>query len=221
MSRASSSPVLRSLRAARAATQLRLLRFLQERRFERVGGEKTLEVDVRVIAATNKNLIESMEKGGFRNDLYYRLNVIPINLPPLRERVEDIPLLSQQFLERFSRKIGKTVGGFSQEAVDALTRYRWPGNIRELENVLERTIVLAKNDLIGIDELPVSLRKNLQPRNDVGLSLYEHERLYILKKLAECNWNKKLAASVLGINRSSLYSKLKKYGINPRSPESS
>lgn len=204
-----------------AATQLMLLRFLQERRFERVGGEKTLEVDVRVIAATNKNLIESMEKGGFRNDLYYRLNVIPINLPPLRERVEDIPLLSQQFLERFSRKIGKTVGGFSQEAVDALTRYRWPGNIRELENVLERTIVLAKNDLIGIDELPVSLRKNLQPRNDVGLSLYEHERLYILKKLAECNWNKKLAASVLGINRSSLYSKLKKYGINPRSPESS
>ena len=202
-----------------AATQLMLLRFLQERRFERVGGEKTLEVDVRVIAATNKNLLESMETGSFRNDLYYRLNVIPINLPPLRERVEDIPLLSQQFLERFSKKIGKDVGGFSQEAMDALTRYRWPGNIRELENVLERTIVLTKSDRLGIDELPMSLRKNLQPRNDVGLSLYEHERLYILKKLAECHWNKKLTASVLGINRSSLYSKLKKYGINPRSPD--
>jgi DNA-binding NtrC family response regulator len=204
-----------------AATQLMLLRFLQERRFERVGGEKTLEVDVRVIAATNKNLLEGMEKGHFRNDLYYRLNVIPINLPALRERAEDIPLLSQQFLERFSKKIGKPVQGFSSDAMDALTRYRWPGNIRELENVLERTIVLAKNELIDVEDLPVNFRKNVQPRSDVGLSLYEHERLYILKKLAECKWNKKLAASVLGINRSSLYSKLKKYGINPRSPENS
>jgi DNA-binding NtrC family response regulator len=201
------------------ATQLMLLRFLQERRFERVGGEKTVEVDVRVIAATNQNLVERMEKGLFRNDLYYRLNVIPINLPPLRERVEDIPLLSMQFLERFAPKVGKKVSGFSPEALEALARYSWPGNIRELENVLERTIVLAKNEVIGVDDLPGNLRKNLQPRSEVGLSLYEHERLYILKKLAECNWNKKLAASVLGINRSSLYSKLKKYGINPRGVE--
>ncbi len=201
------------------ATQLMLLRFLQERRFERVGGEKTLEVDVRVIAATNKNLLESMEKGHFRNDLYYRLNVIPINLPALRERMEDIPSLSRQFLERFSKKIGKPVHGFTEQALDALTNYRWPGNIRELENVLERTIVLSKSEIIAVDDLPVNLRKNLQPRSDVGLSLYEHERLYILKKLAECNWNKKLAATVLGINRSSLYSKLKKYGIDPRAPE--
>ncbi len=201
------------------ATQLMLLRFLQERRFERVGGEKTIDVDVRVVAATNKNLVESMEKGLFRNDLYYRLNVIPINLPPLRERVEDIPLLSMQFVERFSQKVGKSVGGFSPEAMEALTRYSWPGNIRELENVLERTIVLTKSELIGVEDLPTSLRKNLQPRSEVGLSLHEHERLYILKKLAECNWNKKLTASVLGINRSSLYSKLKRYGIDPRSPE--
>jgi DNA-binding NtrC family response regulator len=203
------------------ATQLMLLRFLQERRFERVGGEKTIEVDVRVIAATNKNLVESMEKGLFRNDLYYRLNVIPINLPALRERVEDIPLLSVQFLERFAQKVGKKISGFSPEAMDALVHYSWPGNIRELENVLERTIVLAKSEVIGIDELPINLRKNVQPHSEVGLSLYEHERLFILKKLAECNWNKKLAASVLGINRSSLYSKLKRYGINPRSPERS
>ena len=203
------------------ATQLMLLRFLQERRFERVGGEKTVEVDVRVVAATNKNLVDSMEKGVFRNDLYYRLNVIPINLPPLRERVEDIPLLSMQFVERFSKKVAKSVGGFSPEAMEALSRYSWPGNIRELENVLERTIVLAKNEQIGVDDLPVNLRKNLQPRSDLTLSLYEHERLYILKKLAECNWNKKLTASVLGINRSSLYSKLKRYGINPRTPERS
>jgi DNA-binding NtrC family response regulator len=201
------------------ATQLMLLRFLQERKFERVGGEKTVDVDVRVVAATNKNLVDSMEKGLFRNDLYYRLNVIPINLPPLRERVEDIPLLSLQFVERFAQKVGKSIGGFTPEAMEALSRYSWPGNIRELENVLERTIVLAKNEMIGIEDLPVSLRKNLQPRSEVGLSLYEHERLYILKKLAECNWNKKLAASVLGINRSSLYSKLKRYGINPRAPE--
>jgi len=201
------------------ATQLMLLRFLQERKFERVGGEKTIEVDVRVVAATNKNLVESMEKGLFRNDLYYRLNVIPINLPPLRERVEDIPLLSLQFVERFAKKVGKSIGGFTPEAMEALSRYSWPGNIRELENVLERTIVLVKSEMIGIEDLPVSLRKNLQPRSEVGLSLYEHERLYILKKLAECNWNKKLAASVLGINRSSLYSKLKRYGINPHAPE--
>jgi DNA-binding NtrC family response regulator len=195
------------------ATQLMLLRFLQERKFERVGGEETLEVDVRVIAATNKNLQEGMEKGSFRNDLFYRLNVIPIHIPPLRERVEDIPTLGMEFLERLSKKIGKTMRGFSSEAMEVLTRYAWPGNVRELENVLERTLILAKGDLINVGDLPPHLGDGATGGAEVKLSLHENERLYILKTLAECNWNKKLAASVLGINRSSLYSKLKKHTI--------
>ena len=195
------------------ATQLMLLRFLQERRFERVGGEQTLEVDVRVIAATNKNLQEGMERGSFRNDLFYRLNVIPIHIPPLRERVEDIPTLSMEFLERVSKKIGKTMRGFSTDAMEGMTRYSWPGNVRELENVIERTVILAKGDLIEMSDLPPNLKDGATEGAEVKLSLYENERLYILKTLAECNWNKKLAASVLGINRSSLYSKLKKYDI--------
>jgi DNA-binding NtrC family response regulator len=199
------------------ATQLMLLRFLQERRFERVGGEETLEVDVRVIAATNKNLQEGMERGSFRNDLFYRLNVIPIHIPPLRERVEDIPTLGMEFLERVSKKIAKTMRGFSSEAMESMTRYSWPGNVRELENVIERTVILAKGDLINLSDLPPNLKDVAAEGAEVKLSLHENERLYILKTLAECNWNKKLAASVLGINRSSLYSKLKKYDIG-RSP---
>jgi len=195
------------------ATQLMLLRFLQERRFERVGGEQTLEVDVRVIAATNKNLQEGMERGSFRNDLFYRLNVIPIHIPPLRERVEDIPTLGMEFLERVSKKLGKTMRGFSSEAMEGMTRYSWPGNVRELENVIERTVILAKGDLIEMSDLPPNLKDGAAEGAEVKLSLYENERLYILKTLAECSWNKKLAASVLGINRSSLYSKLKKYDI--------
>ena len=199
------------------ATQLMLLRFLQERRFERVGGEETIEVDVRVIAATNKNLQEGMERGSFRNDLFYRLNVIPIHIPPLRERVEDIPILGMEFFEQVSKKIGKSMRGFSTDAMDLMTRYSWPGNVRELENVIERTVILAKSDLIEVSDLPPNLKDAATDGSEVKLSLHENERLYILKTLAECNWNKKLAASVLGINRSSLYSKLKKYDIG-RSP---
>ena len=201
------------------ATQLMLLRFLQERRFERVGGEETIEVDVRVIAATNKNLQEGMERGSFRNDLFYRLNVIPIHIPPLRERVEDIPTLGMEFLERVSKKTGKSMRGFSSEAMEVMTRYSWPGNVRELENVVERTVILSKGDLIEFSDLPPNLKDGAVEGAEVKLSLYENERLYILKTLAECNWNKKLASSVLGINRSSLYSKLKKYDIG-RGPTS-
>ena len=195
------------------ATQLMLLRFLQERRFERVGGEETLHVDVRVIAATNKNLQEGMERGSFRNDLFYRLNVIPLHIPPLRERLEDIPVLGMEFLDRFAQKVGKTIVGFSDDALEVMARYAWPGNVRELENVIERTVVLAKGDRIEIADLPLNLRESPGVAGDLRLSLHEHERLYILKTLAECNWNKKLAASLLGINRSSLYSKLKKHEI--------
>ena len=199
------------------ATQLMLLRFLQERRFERVGGEETLEVDVRVLAATNKNLAESMEKGTFRNDLYYRLNVIPLFIPPLRERAEDIPILAARFLEECARKMGKSFHGFSDEALQTLMDYSWPGNVREMENAIERSVVLAKGEIITLSDLPANLKEIREERGDMKLSLYENERLYILKTLAECNWNKKLTASVLGINRSSLYSKLKRYGIGAES----
>jgi two-component system, NtrC family, response regulator HydG len=199
------------------STQLMLLRFLQERKFERVGGEETLQVDARVIAATNKNLTQSMEQGSFRNDLYYRLNVIPLFIPPLRERSEDIPLLATRFLEECARKVGKTFQGFSDEALQTLLDYSYPGNVRELENAVERSVVLAKGDLITLADLPSTLKETREERGDMKLSLYENERLYILKTLAECNWNKKLTASVLGINRSSLYSKLKKYGIGAES----
>ncbi len=199
------------------ATQLMLLRFLQERRFERVGGEETLEVDLRVIAATNKDLKKSMESGAFRNDLFYRLNVIPLFIPPLRDRSEDIPLLATRFLEECSRKMEKSFRGFSDEALEALVDHSWPGNVRELENVIERSVVLAKGELISLADLPANLKETAEQRGDMKLSLHENERLYILKTLAECNWNKKLTASVLGINRSSLYSKLKKYGIGAES----
>jgi DNA-binding NtrC family response regulator len=199
------------------ATQLMLLRFLQERRFERVGGEETLEVDVRVIAATNKNLTVSMEKGTFRTDLFYRLNVIPLFIPPLRERSEDIPLLANRFLEDCARKASKSFQGFTDEAIEALVDYAWPGNVRELENAVERSVVLAKGEWIALADLPPGIRQPMEDRGEMKLSLYENERLYILKTLAECNWNKKLTASVLGINRSSLYSKLKKYGIGAES----
>ncbi len=195
------------------ATQLMLLRFLQERRFERVGGEQTIEVDVRVIAATNRSLQDGMERGSFRNDLFYRLNVIPIHVPPLRERVEDIPILGMNFLEKVAQKLGKPMRGFSREAMDLMTRYGWPGNVRELENVIERAMILAKGDVIESGDLPPNLKDGPGAGADVRLSLHENERLYILKTLAECNWNKKLAASILGINRSSLYSKLKKHAI--------
>jgi len=141
------------------------------------------------------------------------LNVIPIQIPPLRERVEDIPTLGMEFLERVSKKVGKTMRGFSSDAMEGMTRYSWPGNVRELENVIERTVILAKGDLIEMSDLPPNLKDGATEGAEVKLSLYENERLYILKTLAECNWNKKLAASVLGINRSSLYSKLKKYDI--------
>ena len=200
------------------ATQLMLLRFLQERRFERVGGEETLHVDVRVIAATNKNLQEGMERGSFRNDLFYRLNVIPLHIPPLRERLEDIPVLGTEFLDRFARTIGKSIAGFSDDAMDLLMHYAWPGNVRELENVIERTVVLTKGSRIEVSDLPPNLRESRGTGGDLRLSLQENERLYILRTLAECNWNKKLAASLLGINRSSLYSKLKKHEIGRGQP---
>jgi len=193
-------------------TQILLLRVLQDHRFERVGGEETLEVDVRVIAATNKNLTEEMKKGTFREDLYYRLNVIPIFVPPLREREDDIPLLASHFLEKFGPEKGKKVTGFSPEVMETFLAHRWPGNVRELENVIEHAVIVAKQDRVLVKDLPQYL---LQIPSSVlrMVSLQDSERNLILRTLEQTRWNKHQAAKRLNINRSTLYGKIKRYGL--------
>jgi transcriptional regulator with PAS, ATPase and Fis domain len=193
-------------------TQILLLRVLQDHRFERVGGEETLEVDVRVIAATNKNLMEEIRKGTFREDLYYRLNVIPIFVPPLRERKDDIPQLASHFLQKFSREKGKEVTSISPEVMEILLAHSWPGNVRELENVIEHAIIIAKREKILLKDLPQYLLQNPSQTQQLP-SLQDHEKNLIMKTLEETNWNKHQTAKRLKINRSTLYGKMKRYGL--------
>jgi DNA-binding NtrC family response regulator len=193
-------------------TQILLLRVLQDHRFERVGGEETLEVDVRVIAATNNNLTEEMKKGTFREDLYYRLNVIPIFVPPLRERKDDIPLLASHFLQKFSRERGKEVTSFSPEVMEILLAHSWPGNVRELENVIEHAIIIAKQEKVLTKNLPQFLLQRPLPPQEFT-TLQDYEKNLILKTLQETNWNKHKAAKRLNINRSTLYGKMRRYGL--------
>jgi len=193
-------------------TQILLLRVLQDHRFERVGGEETLEVDVRAIAATNKNLTEEMKKGTFREDLYYRLNVIPILVPPLRERKDDIPLLASYFLQKFSQERKKEVISFSPEVVETLLAHSWPGNVRELENVIEHAVIIAKQEKILIKDLPQYLLLRPLPTQEFA-TLQDYEKNLILKTLQETNWNKHKTATRLNINRSTLYGKMKRYGL--------
>jgi len=192
--------------------QILLLRVLQDHRFERVGGEETLKVDVRVIAATNKNLMEEMKKGAFREDLYYRLNVIPIFIPPLRERKDDIPVLSSYFLQKFNRGRGKEVTSFSPEVMESFLKHSWPGNVRELENVIDHAITIAKQDKILPKDLPHSiLQRPISTKEFITLQDYEKD--IILKTLKETNWNKHKTSKKLNINRSTLYGKMKRYGL--------
>ena len=194
-------------------TQILLLRVLQDHRFERVGGEETLEIDVRVIAATNKNLTEEMKKGTFREDLYYRLNVIPIFIPPLRERKDDISFLASHFLEKFSQEKGKKFVDFSPEVMEIFLAHPWPGNVRELENVIEHAVIIGKKDEIYSKDLPqYLLQKALQGEDLVTLDDFEKD--LILKTLKETNWNKHKAAKKLKINRSTLYGKMRRYGLS-------
>ncbi len=193
-------------------TQILLLRVLQDHRFERVGGEETLEVDVRVIAATNKNLTEEMKKGTFREDLYYRLNVIPIFVPSLRERKDDIPLLVSHFLLKFSHERGKEVNGFSPEVMEILLAHSWPGNVRELENVIEHATIIAKQDKILMKDLPQSLLQRPLPAQEFT-TLQDYEKNLIFKTLQETNWNKHKTSKRLNINRSTLYGKMRRYGL--------
>jgi len=193
-------------------TQIMLLRVVQDHRIERVGGEETLEVDVRVIAATNKNLTEEMKKGTFREDLYYRLNVIPIFVPPLRERKDDIPLLVSHFLQKFSQERGKEIKSFSPEVMEILLAHSWPGNVRELENVIDHAIIIAKQDKILTKDLPQFLLQKPLPTQELT-TLQDYEKNLILKTLKETNWNKHKASKRLNINRSTFYGKMKRYGL--------
>ena len=197
-----------------ASTQLLLLRVLQDRTFERVGGEETLEADVRLIAATNRDLEQAIHEGSFRSDLYYRLNVIPVALPALREHADDIPVLAQHFLAQSAERSGNEVR-FSDDALAALIRHAWPGNIRELENLVERLVVLNRDGVIGLSDLPESMRDELPDKSSAVVpgTLQDLERLRIVEVLREANGNKKRAALALGIHRSTLYSKMRRYGL--------
>jgi len=197
------------------SAQIKLLRVIQSQKFERLGGEQTLSVDLRILAATNKDLLQEVKNGSFREDLYYRLNVIPIVLPPLRKRGNDIPLLIRHFLNQFSAEQGKDVQGFSSDAMRLLLDYSWPGNVRELENSIEHATVLAKGNQIEISDLPPIFRNTYisAPAESHG-TLMENEIILLKDVLEDCNWNIKKAARHLGIGRNTLYVKLKKYKIN-------
>lgn len=196
--------------------QVKLLRVLEKGEFERVGGEKTLKVDVRFIAATNRDLEREVSDGRFREDLFYRLNVITINLPPLRERRDDIPILSNFFVIKYTKKYKKEIKGFTPEAMDALCAYHWPGNVRELENVIERAIVLCKKNTLSVDHLP----GNVIPNKDdisvikipLGISLKEAEKEIIQKTLLMAQGSKKEAAKILGISNRKIEYKVKEWG---------
>ena len=206
-------------------TQAKVLRVLQEQTFERVGGTETLTVDVRVIAASNKPLEEEIQEGNFREDLFYRLNVIPFEVPPLRDRKEDIPLLAVHFLRQFSREYGKPERALSAEALDLLVQYPWPGNVRELRNVMERMVIMVPQDTIRASDLALSLRFRTgaaaeaptEPALEWDGTLREarerFEREFILRRLGETHWNITRAAERLGLERSNLHRKIKAYGI--------
>ena len=202
-----------------ANIQVHLLRVLEEKEFTRVGGNEPIKVDVRVVSATNKDMKEAVANGQFREDLYYRLNVVTIELPPLRERREDIPLLAEHFLKKFALENQKRVTGFSPEATEFILRYDWPGNVRELENAIERAVILAKGSLIGIADLPhqsLSLAYSALP----GKSLKEMEKNHIWGVLSEMRGNYTEAARILGITRMTLYNKVKEYGLDVKKIDS-
>lgn len=208
------------------STQVKLLRFLQDGEIRPVGGNKTICVDARIIAATNENLEKAVEFGKFRKDLFYRINVIRIHLPPLRERREDIPLLVEYFLEKILEKVRKGKRVFSKESMKALMNYHWPGNIREIQNAIESAVTLSKNETISAEELPLSVEKfsefNEDMREDqkrksfIVTSLAEQEKNAIVEALNKYGGNQTKVAQVLGISTTTLWRKIKKYGIRPQ-----
>jgi DNA-binding NtrC family response regulator len=204
--------------------QVKMLRILQEFEFEQVGGNKTFQVDVRVILATNEDLAAAVEEGRFRRDLFYRVNVINIELPALRERNSDVPLLAHYFLREVCEDAGKHVSGFTTQALEHLQRYRWPGNVRELQNVIERAVLLGKNEQIGVEDLSTSITSSPAMTIPVstGRTLKEAlsgpERQIILEVLEANGWNRNATADALGINRTTLYKKMKRLGLDDPIP---
>ena len=204
--------------------QSKILRFLETQSFMRVGGEREIKVDVRIIAATNKDLETLVSEGTFRKDLYYRLKVVVVEMPPLRERPEDILLLCNLFIEENNREHGKNVKGFASEAKQFMTQYHWPGNVRELRNVVERAMILSERDLIDQEQLPFELRSNERPDwvtpnpNPVefteDMSLDAVEKIHISHVLKKLEWNKSRAAKVLGVSRATLREKIRRYSLS-------
>ena len=232
---------LDEINSASPAMQLKLLRVLQERRFEPVGSSETIEVDVRVVLATNQDLERLVAEGTFRQDLYYRINVVKVAVHPLTDRVADIPKLAEHFLRMHASELGRQIVGFSPDSMDALRRYSWPGNVRELQNVIERAAVLTRAQTITVDDLPENVRTNdagvlgggiaaIGGRTGMGSSLLgdagewepmpleealrEPERRILLRALEANDWNRQRTADQLDINRTTLYKKMKSYGID-------
>lgn len=206
------------------AAQAKVLRVLQEQEFERVGGTKTIRVDVRIIAATNKDLTEEVRAGKFREDLYYRIRVFPIRVPPLRERKDDIFPLIKHFMVKFSRETGKEITNISSKALEYLLSYSYPGNVRELENMIEHAFVTCPGPTLLLEHLPKPVApflKSASPYTAKEGALAEQEQNLVLKTLKENDWNQAKAAEALGISRSTLWRRLKAFGIKPPKPVSS
>lgn len=201
--------------------QKKLLRFLQEKEIQRIGSTQRIKVDVRVISATNRDLEKAVQEGSFREDLYWRLNVVRINLPPLRERKEDIPLLVNHFLNKFSKENNKPIPQLEPEVMELLLSYDWPGNIRELANVMERAVVLSPSGLISIKHLPRRIQEKTGwiAKNESSLNLLELEKSLIIKALNTTGWNQTKAAEILGISRKQLRTKMKHHGLLPKSED--
>ncbi len=214
---------LDEIATATPSLQVKLLRVLQDREFEQVGGNKTFKVDARLILATNENLEQLVAEGRFRQDLYYRINVITLTQPPLRERIGDIPLLVEKYLDDFNHQTGKHIERFSDEAIQFLQRYNWPGNVRELVNVVERAVVLSRGPIVHIEDLPESIREAVANPHasdahfygtSLKTALANPERQIILEALEANGWNRQNTAESLGVNRTTLYKKMKKYSIS-------
>jgi two-component system, NtrC family, response regulator AtoC len=203
-----------------AGIQIKLLRFLGERTFERVGSGKTMTADVRLIAATNKNLEQLVKAGTFREDLYFRLQVVPIHLPPLRERPGDILLVAQHFLREYAKENEKAISGFSPEALEALSSHRWPGNVRELRTAIEHAVVLCRGSNIALRDLPPNVRGAAAGiaapgplLEQSGLTVREAEKQLIVRALKDCGGNRTLAAKRIGMSRRTLHRKLLAYQL--------
>ncbi len=201
--------------------QIKLLRFLQEHEFERVGSGQTIRVDVRVIAATNKNLLEEVAKGRFREDLFYRLNVVSLEMPPLRDRKSDIPVLARFFADRYATENGKQIDSLSNDAVELLMAYDWPGNVRELENAVERAVVMAPGNVIEPRHLPAAVKPSTRAESGAppvpGSTLAEIEKYAILETLKATGGSTSKAAEMLGISVRTIQYRLHEYSAAPRS----